>query len=59
MDVKYSKLTVEGGIKTRWICGCFETVDGYFKFCERHDTHLSRAVKSQLDELDMSIAVDD
>ena len=53
----YAKLTVEGDKKTRWICGCFETVDGYFKFCADHQTTLKKAIESQIDELDMTMVV--
>jgi len=55
----YSKLTVEGDKKTRWICGCFETVDGFFKFCSEHDNTLKKAIKAQIDELDMTIIVEE
>ena len=56
---KYSKCTVEGEKKTRWICGCFQTVDNYFKFCEKHDGTLKNAIQSQIDELDMTLLVED
>jgi len=52
----YSKLTVEGDKKTKWICGCFVTVDGFFKFCEKHDVALKRAIEAQIDELDLTIS---
>lgn len=55
----YAKLTVEGAKKTRWICGCFVTVDDFFKFCSEHNDTLKRAIESQIDELDMTIVVDD
>jgi hypothetical protein len=55
----YAKLTVEGDKKTRWICGCFVTVDDFFKFCSEHNDALKRAIESQIDELDMTIVVDD
>lgn len=58
VDTQYSRLTVEGDKKTEWICGCFETIDGYFKFCARHDEALARAIQSQIDELDMTLALD-
>ena len=54
----YSRLTVEGDKKTEWICGCFETIDGYFKFCPGHDDTLARAINSQIDELDMTLVLD-
>ena len=54
---KYSKWTVEGDKKTKWICGCFQTVDNYFKFCARHSNTLKKAIQSQIDELDMTIVV--
>ena len=56
---KYSKLTVEGDKKTRWICGCFLTVDDYFKFCEMHNGTLKKAIQAQVDELDMTLLVED
>ena len=55
----YSKLTVEGDKKTRWVCGCFETVDGFFKFCSEHDNTLKKAIEAQIDELDMTIIVEE
>ena len=55
----YARLTVEGDKKTRWICGCFETVDGYFKFCSLHNESLRKAIEAQIDELDMTIVVDE
>ena len=48
----YAKLTVEGDKKTRWICGCFVTVDDFFKFCSQHNDSLKRAIESQIDELE-------
>ena len=58
VEMQYSRLTVEGDKKTEWICGCFETIDGYFKFCTGHDAALARAINSQIDELDMTLALD-
>ncbi len=58
-DTKYSKWTVEGEKKTKWICGCFQTADNYFKFCEKHDPTLQKAIQSQIDELDMTLIVED
>jgi len=55
----YAKLTIEGDKKTRWICGCFVTVDDFFKFCSEHNDTLKRAIESQIDELDMTIVVED
>jgi len=57
-EQKYSKCTVEGDKKTKWICGCFLTIDGYFKFCNSHDTTLKKAIQTQIDELDMTLIVD-
>ena len=59
MDGKYSRLTVEGDRKTQWICGCFMTADSYFKFCDAHDKTLKRAIQSQIDEMDMTMVVED
>ena len=58
-EQKYSKCTVEGDKKTKWICGCFLTIDGYFKFCDSHDTTLKKAIQSQIDELDMTLIVEE
>jgi hypothetical protein len=55
----YSKLTVEGEKKTQWICGCFETVDGFFKFCNDHDNAMRKTIEAQIDELDMTMVVDE
>lgn len=55
----YAKLTVEGDKKTRWICGCFVTADDFFKFCSEHNDTLKRAIEAQIDELDMTIEVDE
>ena len=55
----YARLTVEGDKKTRWICGCFETVDSFFKFCSEHNESLKKAIESQIDELDMTMVVDE
>ena len=51
----YSRLTVEGEKKTKWLCGCFQTVDGFFKFCKDHNAPLEKAIKAQIDELDMTL----
>ena len=56
---RYSKWTVQGDKKTRWICGCFLTVDDYFKFCDRHNETLKRAIQAQVDELDMTRVSED
>ena len=55
----YARLTVEGDKKTRWICGCFETVDGFLKFCSEHNESLKKAIEAQIDELDMTMVVDE
>ena len=62
MDTKkdsYSKLTVEGEKKTQWICGCFETVDGFFKFCKEHNSTIRKTIEAQIDELDMTMVVNE
>ena len=56
---KYSRWTVEGDKKTKWICGCFQTDDSYFKFCDAHNETLKKAILSQIDELDMTLVIDD
>jgi len=58
-EYPYSKLTVEGDKKTRWICGCFETIDNFFKFCPDHDNTLKKAIEAQIDELDMTMIVEE
>lgn len=55
----YNKLTVEGEIRTQWICGCFETVDGFFKFCSEHNAAIRKTIEAQIDELDMTLVVDE
>lgn len=59
MGIQYSRLTVPGDKNTEWICGCFHTLDGFFKFCPGHDKTLARAIRSQIDELDMTMVVDE
>jgi hypothetical protein len=59
IDPKYSKGTVEGDKKTKWICGCFQTADDYFKFCDKHNDTLKKAIQAQIDELDMTLQVED
>ena len=56
-EPRYSKWTIEGDMKIKWICGCFQTVDDYFKFCEKHNTTLKKAIQAQVDELDMTRVV--
>ncbi|MFZ8908019.1 MAG: hypothetical protein ACO2Y5_03270 [Nitrosopumilaceae archaeon] len=58
-EPKYSKWTIEGDMKIKWICGCFQTVDDYFKFCEKHNTTLKKAIQAQVDELDMTRVVEE
>lgn len=53
-DPPYNKHTVEGDKKTQWICGCFETIDGYFWFCNEHKNTLRKTIEAQIDELDMT-----
>jgi len=55
----YNRLSIEGDIQTRWICGCFETVDGFFKFCAQHNKTMKDTIESQIDKLDMTTVVDD
>jgi len=56
---QYSRLTIEGDRKTKWICGCFQTTDDYFKFCQTHNETLKKAIKAQIDELDMTIVIEE
>ena len=58
MNKKYSKGTIEGDKKTEWICGCFQTADDYFKFCNKHNLTLQKAIRAQVDELDMTLSID-
>ncbi len=58
-ETQYSKQTVEGEKKTKWICGCFQTADDYFKFCDSHKETLKKAIQAQVDELDMTLIVED
>ena len=58
MTEQYYRLSIEGDKKTKWICGCFQTVDGFFKFCEKHNNSLSKAIQAQIDEMDMTLVVD-
>ena len=55
----YVKCTVEGDKKTKWICGCFQTSDDYFRFCDKHNETLKKAIQSQIDELDMTLIIED
>jgi hypothetical protein len=50
-ETKYSKWTVEGDKKTKWICGCFQTSDNYFKFCDDHTNTLQKAIQAQIEGL--------
>jgi len=58
MNEQYSKKTIEGDKKIEWICGCFQTNDNYFKFCNIHNQTLQKAIQSQIDELDMTIVIE-
>jgi hypothetical protein len=55
----YNRLTIEGDMQTRWICGCFETVDGFFKFCSQHNEAMKQTIESQIDKLDMTTVVEE
>jgi hypothetical protein len=55
----YNRLTIEGDMQTRWICGCFETVDGFFKFCPQHNDAMKKSIESQIDKLDMITIVEE
>ena len=54
LEKKYYRSTIEGEKSTQWICGCFETKDRFFKFCDKHEDTLRKAVVAQIDELDMT-----
>jgi hypothetical protein len=53
-QIKYRRLSIEGDVQTRWICGCFETVDGFFKFCPQHKDIMRTTIEAQIDRLDMT-----
>ena len=55
----YNRLTIEGDIQTKWICGCFETVDGFFKFCPQHSDTMKNTIENQIDKLDMTTVVEE
>jgi len=57
--IKYSRLSIEGDIQTRWICGCFETVDAFFKFCPQHKETMKQTIELQIDKLDMTTIVEE
>ena len=59
VERKYSRWTVEGDKKTSWISGCFQTADDYFKFCDKHSNILKKAIQDQVDELDMTLAIEE
>ena len=61
MTDRYAKWTVEGDKKIEWICGCFQTADNFFKFCEKEDCGeiLKKAIQAQVDELDMTQVVEE
>ena len=56
---RYNRLTIEGDMQTKWICGCFETVDGFFKFCSQHSEAMKQTIESQIDKLDMTTVVEE
>lgn len=53
----YNKLTVEGDIQTKWICGCHHTIDGFFKFCAQHNDLLKKKIEIELDSLDRNMNI--
>lgn len=57
MKHQYARLTVEGDKSIEWICGCFVTEDGFFKFCAKHEGTLRRTILSQIDEMDMTTEI--
>ena len=59
MSEQYSKGTIEGDKKTKRICGYFLTTDNYFKFCSTHNQTLQKAIQAQIDELDMTLIVEE
>ena len=55
----YARHSISRDKKTKWISGCFQTVDDFFKFCDKHDETLKKAINAQIDELDMTIVVNE
>ncbi len=37
----------------------FQTTDNYFKFCDAHNQTLQKAIQAQIDELDMTLIVEE
>ena len=58
-EQKYAKWTVEGDKKAQWNCGCSQTSDNYFKFCSTHNKILQKAIQDKIDDLDMTLVIDD
>ena len=56
---KYAKGTVEGDKKTKWKCGCRQTADNYFKFCNIHSSVLQKAIQDKIDSLDMTLVIEE
>ena len=56
---KYAKWTVEGDKKTEWNCGCHQTADNYFKFCNTHNEILQKAIQDKIDNLDMTLVIEE
>jgi len=46
---KYAKWTIDGDKKT----------ECYFKFCDAHNQTLQKAIQAQIDELDMTLIVEE
>ena len=57
-EQKYAKWTVEGDKKTKWNCGCCQTADNYFKFCNTHNKILQKAIQDKIDDLDMTLVIE-
>ena len=57
--LQITEVTIEGDKKTEWICGCFQTADNYFKFCNSHNQTLQKAIQAQIDELDMTQIIEE
>ena len=57
-EQKYAKWTVEGDKKTKWNCGCCQTADNYFKFCNIHNDILQKGIQDKIDDLDMTLVIE-
>ena len=45
--------------KQEWNCGCCQTSDNYFKFCNTHSKILQKAIQDKIDDLDMTLVIEE